>query len=113
MRKTCSVWMWVERGSRLNEPINSVVLSITAVLASRLLERIFQIFKCVLPDGLHVIHPIVLHGQYGFGGGEPSQADIQITGRLKSVLGLVDVRVLDHIVVTVDESVSLAQRGHL
>ena len=44
---------------------------------------------------------------------EPSQADIQITGRLKSALALVDVRVLDHIVVTVDDTVSLAQRGHL
>ena len=44
---------------------------------------------------------------------EPSQADIQITGRLKSALALIDVRVLDHIVVTPDEAVSLAQRGHL
>lgn len=43
----------------------------------------------------------------------PSQADIQITTRLKSALALVDVRVLDHIVVTVDDCVSLAQRGHL
>ena len=44
---------------------------------------------------------------------EPSQADIQITSRLKSALALIDVRVLDHIVVTPDEAVSLAQRGHL
>ena len=44
---------------------------------------------------------------------EPSQADIQISTRLKSALALIDVRVLDHIVVTVDDSVSLAQRGHL
>ena len=44
---------------------------------------------------------------------EPSQADIAITGRLKSALALIDVRVLDHIVVTADDCVSLAQRGHL
>jgi DNA repair protein RadC len=44
---------------------------------------------------------------------EPSQADIAITTRLKSALALIDVRVLDHIVVTADDSVSLAQRGHL
>ncbi len=44
---------------------------------------------------------------------EPSSADIQITGRLKSALALVDVRMLDHIVVTVDDCVSLAQREHL
>lgn len=44
---------------------------------------------------------------------EPSQADIAITGRLKSALALLDVRVLDHIVVTADDCISLAQRGHL
>ena len=44
---------------------------------------------------------------------EPSQADIAITGRLKSALALIDVRVLDHIIVTADDCVSLAQRGHL
>jgi DNA repair protein RadC len=44
---------------------------------------------------------------------EPSQADIAITTRLKSALALIDVRVLDHIIVTVEDSVSLAQRGHL
>jgi DNA repair protein RadC len=44
---------------------------------------------------------------------EPSQADIHITARLKQALGLIDVRVLDHIVVTLDDCVSLAQRGHL
>jgi len=44
---------------------------------------------------------------------EPSQADIQITERLKTALALIDVRVLDHIVVTLDDCVSLAQRGHL
>jgi DNA repair protein RadC len=44
---------------------------------------------------------------------EPSQADIAITTRLKSALALIDVRVLDHIIVTADDCVSLAQRGHL
>ena len=44
---------------------------------------------------------------------EPSQADIAITGRLKSALALIDVRVLDHIIVAADDTVSLAQRGHL
>jgi DNA repair protein RadC len=44
---------------------------------------------------------------------EPSQADIAITTRLKSALALIDVRVLDHIIVTVEDSVSLAQRGYL
>ncbi len=44
---------------------------------------------------------------------EPSQADIQITGRLKSALALIDMRVLDHIIVGTEGVTSLAQRGHL
>ena len=44
---------------------------------------------------------------------EPSQADVQITQRLQEVLGLVDVRVLDHLVIGGTDSVSLAKRGLL
>lgn len=43
---------------------------------------------------------------------EPSQADQQITQRLKDALALVDIRVLDHFVVG-DEVVSFAERGLL
>lgn len=43
---------------------------------------------------------------------EPSQADRCITTRLIDALGLIDVRVLDHIVVG-DTSVSFAERGLL
>ena len=56
---------------------------------------------------------VIFSHNHPSGVAEPSQADIQITGRLKSALALVDVRVLDHIVVTADDCVSLAQRGHL
>ncbi len=44
---------------------------------------------------------------------EPSHADEVITRRLKDALALVDIRVLDHFVVTVGESVSFAERGLL
>jgi len=44
---------------------------------------------------------------------EPSHADEAITRRLKEALALVDVRVLDHFVVTAGESVSFAERGLL
>lgn len=42
---------------------------------------------------------------------EPSQADISLTIRLKEALGLVDIRVLDHMVVGHGDVVSLAERG--
>lgn len=44
---------------------------------------------------------------------EPSQADRQITDRLVNALGLVDVRVLDHLVVGGLDIVSFAERGWL
>jgi DNA repair protein RadC len=44
---------------------------------------------------------------------EPSRDDEAITRRLKSALGLVDIRVLDHFVVTTGETVSFAERGLL
>ncbi len=44
---------------------------------------------------------------------EPSHADEAITRRLKDALALVDVRVLDHFVVSSGESVSFAERGLL
>lgn len=42
---------------------------------------------------------------------EPSSADIAITRRLKEALELVDVRVLDHIVVSASGWQSMANRG--
>ena len=44
---------------------------------------------------------------------EPSNADQAITRRLKEALALVDIRVLDHFVVTAGESISFAERGLL
>jgi len=44
---------------------------------------------------------------------EPSQADIDITRRLKQALNLVEIRLLDHLVIGRGEVVSLAQRGKL
>ena len=41
---------------------------------------------------------------------EPSQADIQITERLKKALALVDIRVLDHVIIG-DETTSFSERG--
>ena len=42
---------------------------------------------------------------------EASQADIAITKRLKEALGMIDVRVLDHYIVSATSSLSFAERG--
>lgn len=44
---------------------------------------------------------------------EPSQADIAITGKLRSALGTIEVRVLDHLVIGADTVVSMAERDLL
>jgi DNA repair protein RadC len=38
-------------------------------------------------------------------------ADQQITKRLQDALALIDVRVLDHFIVTAEDSLSFAERG--
>jgi DNA repair protein RadC len=47
------------------------------------------------------------------GNPEPSQADVSLTKRLKESLELIDVRLLDHLVIGGNESISLAERGLL
>ena len=56
---------------------------------------------------------VILAHNHPSGVAEPSQADELITNRLRDALALVDVRVLDHFVVTGDAIVSFAERGLL
>lgn len=44
---------------------------------------------------------------------EPSSADRELTERLRQALALVEIRLLDHVVVTCFEHVSFAERGWL
>jgi DNA repair protein RadC len=68
----------------------------------------------VVKEGLKVnAAAVILAHNHPSGVAEPSQADIQITARLKSALALVDIRVLDHLIVSAEGYVSLAQRGHV
>jgi DNA repair protein RadC len=54
---------------------------------------------------------VILCHNHPSGSVEPSRADEYLTQTLKSALALVDVRVLDHVIVTRGASVSLAERG--
>ena len=110
-------------------------------LRLRLAEYKNEVFGCVYLDNRHRIidvaelfhgtidgasvHPrivvqqalelnvaaIIFYHNHPSGVAEPSHADEAITRRLKEALALVDVRVLDHFVVTAGESVSFASRG--
>ena len=54
---------------------------------------------------------VILAHNYPSGVCEPSQADQHITKRLADALGLIDVRVLDHIVVGGSDTYSFAEHG--
>lgn len=112
-------------------------------LRIRLADRKNEVFGCLFLDNRHriievselfqgtidgaSIHPRVVvqkalelnaaamlfFHNHPSGVAEPSNADEAITRRLKEALALVDVRVLDHFVVTAGESVSFAERGLL
>lgn len=59
----------------------------------------------------HNAAAVILAHNHPSGVAEPSTSDVAITRRLKEALGLVDVRVLDHVVVGDGTTVSLAERG--
>jgi len=56
---------------------------------------------------------VVFYHNHPSGVAEPSQSDLRITQRLKDALALVDIRVLDHLVVSTEDATSLAERGLL
>lgn len=67
-----------------------------------------EVIKQVLK---HNAAAVILAHNHPSGIAEPSDADIQITRRLKRALELLDIRVLDHQVVGDTEVVSMAERG--
>jgi DNA repair protein RadC len=54
---------------------------------------------------------VVLAHNHPSGSTQPSRADQALTQTLKSALALVDVRVLDHFVVTGTQALSMAEQG--
>lgn len=56
---------------------------------------------------------VILSHNHPSGVLEPSTADINLTGQIKSSLNLIDVRVLDHIITGHGNWVSMADRGDM
>jgi len=125
----------LQRGDALNN-----VTDVKNYLQSRLQNYPYEVFSCLFLDNKHrviayeelfygtidsaSVHPrevlrkvlqhnaaaLVLAHNHPSGVAEPSQSDIAITSKLKQVLGIIEVRVLDHFVIG-DEIVSFAERG--
>lgn len=69
-----------------------------------------EVAKCALR--LNAAAVIVAHN-HPSGETEPSAADRAVTLRLKQSLALLDIRLLDHVIVGVRESLSMARKGLL
>lgn len=68
----------------------------------------------VIKAGLkHHAAALILAHNHPSGMAEPSQADLALTRHLKNALALVDIRLLDHLIVTGVGAISLAERGQL
>ena len=59
----------------------------------------------------HNAAAIIFAHNHPSGVAEPSQADIQITEKLKQALSLIDIRVLDHFIIGEGKPVSMSTRG--
>jgi DNA repair protein RadC len=112
-------------------------------LSARLAQRPHEVFTLIYLDNRHrliacqdlfrgtvdgsAVHPrevvkealkhnaaaVILAHNHPSGVAEPSQADEQITRRVRDALALVDIRVLDHIIVAGGDTTSFAERGLL
>ncbi len=128
----------LSRGQPLSDPAAA-----RAVLHSQLRDHPYEVFACLWLDNRHrmisldelfrgtingaSVHPrevlrmalrrnaaaVILAHNHPSGIAEPSAADCRITETLRDALGLIDTRVLDHIVVGDGETVSFAERGLL
>lgn len=68
----------------------------------------------IIKAGLrHHAAALILAHNHPSGVAEPSKADLALTQHLKQALELVDIRLLDHLIVTGNDALSLAERGQL
>lgn len=56
---------------------------------------------------------VILSHNHPSGVPEPSLSDVDITRTLKDILNVVDVRILDHIIITSHGTTSMAERGQI
>lgn len=115
---TCGAFFRLRLGGAVREHFDAAFLNTRHQLIA--VERLFS----GTVDGAEV-HPriviqralalnaaaVLLAHNHPSGSTEPSAADRALTARLKSALGMVDVRLLDHFVVTATEAVSMAAQG--
>lgn len=95
------LWLDAQHGLIAFEELFSGTLTQTSVYPREIVKR-----------ALHWnAGSVIFAHNHPSGSAEPSSADETLTCHLKDALALVDVRVVDHFVITHDKQVSLAERG--
>lgn len=126
----------VQRGAEFTSPVSA-----KKYLCAKLAGLEYEVFAVLFLDTKHrlieyvemfrgtidtaAVHPrevvkealrlnaaaVILAHNHPSGNPTPSETDRQITERLRSSLGLVDVRTLDHFIIAGSRAVSMAMRG--
>jgi DNA repair protein RadC len=133
---------YLEATLQRGNPLESVAAT-RQYLAAQLRHEPHEVFACLFLDSRHrvivfeelfrgtidgaSVHPrqvvkraiyhnaaaVILAHNHPSGVAEPSRADEQITQRLKEVLAIIDVRLLDHFIVGDGQTISFTERGLL
>jgi len=115
---TCSAFFRLRLGCEQREHFEAAFLNTKHELIG--VERLFsgtvdgaQVYPRIVVQRSLALNAaaVLLAHNHPSGHAEPSSADRALTAQLKTILGLVDVRLLDHFVVAAGEAVSLASRG--
>lgn len=97
------LWMDSQHGLIAIETLSIGTLNQASVYAREVVKSALR----------HNAGAVVMAHNHPSGHAEPSAADRTLTERLKLALNLVEVRVLDHLVISATECVSFAERGWL
>ncbi len=102
-RQEVFVALFLDAQNRLiaDEPLFRGTLTQTSVFPREIVKQALR----------HNAGAVIFAHNHPSGLAEPSRADELLTQALKEALGLVDVRVLDHVIVAGNASVSFAERG--
>ena len=113
-------WLRLRVGGKLHEEFGCIWLSASheVIAAGEMFRGTLtqtsayprEVVKAALH---HNAAAVIFYHNHPSGAAEPSLADEMLTRQLKDALNLVDVRVLDHFVVTAAQTTSFAEKGLL
>lgn len=93
--------------------VRNHVLSVKELFHGSLSETRVYPREVVRQSLLHNASAVIIAHNHPAGGVDPSLADLRLTEALKASLEMVDIKLLDHFIVTSQQSLSFCERGLL